>query len=516
MLPTVTPAPKQRLLIFVIAYRAEKTLTWVLSRIPQSIFEALDCEILIVDDASTDRTFEIGQEWKESHPDIRVTVLRNDYNQGYGGNQKVGYTYAIENNFDVVAMVHGDGQYAPEELPRLIAPLTGGVADVVLGSRMMTQGAALKGGMPLYKYVGNRILTRLQNLLLRAKLTEYHSGYRLFAVAALKALPFRLNSNDFHFDTEIIIQLLNGGFRIAELPIPTYYGDEICYVDGIKYAKEVMHATLRNSAHRMGLLYQRRFDVSHADNRHYALKLGYASTHSWALSAVPNKSSVIDIGAGPGGMARELVKKGCRVAVVDQFSPGLPAGDIRIFRQDLDAPLTFDVAPYKYILLLDIIEHLRSPEEFLERLRSQFTHEPKTVVLTTANIGFLVQRLMLLAGQFNYGKSGILDRTHTRLLSFRSTKHLLRDSGFRIKNMRGVPAPFPKVLGDGQLGHLAVKVNLALIKVSKTLFSYQIYVEAETTPDVYFVLRDTQEKSAQRIPRLRSVGALGAGAKRSP
>jgi hypothetical protein len=198
------------------------------------------------------------------------------------------------------------------------------------------------------------------------------------------------------------------------------------------------------------------------------------------------------------------------VAVVDQFSPELPAEDIRIFRQDLDAPLTFDVAPYKYILLLDIIEHLRSPEDFLERLRSQFTHEPKTVVLTTANIGFLIQRLMLLAGQFNYGKSGILDRTHTRLLSFRSTRHLLRDSGFRIKSMRGVPAPFPKVLGDSRLGHLAVKANLALIRVSKTLFSYQIYVEAETTPDVHFVLRDTQEKSAQQSPQLRvAMGAHG-------
>jgi glycosyltransferase involved in cell wall biosynthesis len=509
MLPSTTPATRKRLLVFVIAYRAEKTLTWVLSRIPSTIFETLDCEILVVDDASTDRTFEIGHEWKEAHPEIVVTVLRNDYNQGYGGNQKVGYTYAIENEFDFVAMVHGDGQYAPEELPRLMEPLTQGEADVVLGSRMMTKGAALKGGMPIYKYVGNRILTSLQNLLLQAKLTEYHSGYRLFAVAMLKTRPFRLNSNDFHFDTEILIQILNGGFRISELPIPTYYGDEICYVDGIKYAKEVMHATLRNTAHRMGLLYQRRFDVGVADNRHYELKLGYASSHSWALAAVPRDGTVIDIGAGPGGMARELVKKGCTVAVVDQFSPGLPVGEIRIFRQDLDAPLTFDVGPYKYILLLDVIEHLHLPEDFLERLRAQFTHEPKTLVLTTANVAFIVQRLMLLAGQFNYGKSGILDRTHTRLLSFRSTRHLLRDSGFRIKSMRGVPAPFPKVLGDGSLGRFAVKANLALIKISKTLFSYQIYVEAETTPDVRFVLRDTQEKSAKRAPKLRSVGTAG-------
>src|SRR5512142_3242292 len=154
-MPSADIPAKQRLLVFVIAYRAEKTLTWVLSRIPAAIFQTFDCEILVVDDASTDRTFEIGNEWKAEHPEIRITVLRNDYNQGYGGNQKVGYTYAIEYGFDFVAMVHGDGQYAPEELPRLMEPLAAGTADVVLGSRMMEKGAARKGGMPLYKYVGN-------------------------------------------------------------------------------------------------------------------------------------------------------------------------------------------------------------------------------------------------------------------------------------------------------------------------------------------------------------------------
>jgi phytoene dehydrogenase-like protein len=229
------------------------------------------------------------------------------------------------------------------------------------------------------------------------------------------------------------------------------------------------------------------------------------------LASVPNRSTVIDIGAGPGGMATELVKKGCKVAVVDQFSPGLPSESVRIFRQNLDDPLAFDVRPYKYILLLDVIEHLHSPERFLERLRSQFTHEPKTLVLTTANVAFLVERIMLLLGQFNYGKNGILDRTHTRLLTFRSTRHLLRDCGFRVKCMRGVPAPFPKILGDGVLGRTAVKANLALIRASKTLFSYQIYVEAETTPDVSFVLQDTQEKSAARAPRPFLVEEAGKG-----
>ena len=191
-------------------------------------------------------------------------------------------------------MVHGDGQYAPEELPKLVAPLAGDRADAVFGSRMMTRLGALKGGMPLYKFIGNRILTGVQNALMGTKLSEFHSGYRVYSVAALTKVPFHLNSNLFHFDTEIIIQLLNARQRILELPIPTYYGSEISRVNGIKYAKDVMVATLQNVAHRAGLLYQRRFDpVSEHLNAHYDLKLGYASSHQFALDAVPSGARVL-------------------------------------------------------------------------------------------------------------------------------------------------------------------------------------------------------------------------------
>jgi hypothetical protein len=135
----------------------------------------------------------------------------------------------------------------------------------------------------------------------------------------------------------------------------------------------------------------------------------------------------------------------------------------------------------------------------LQRLRSQFTHEKKTVIITTPNIAFLPERIMLLAGQFNYGKTGILDVTHTRLFTFRSLKRLLRDHGFRIKSIRGVPAPFPKAFGDGRLARASLAVNQALIGISKTLFAYQIYVEAETTPDADFVLETS--KVSSRAPQ---------------
>ena len=214
-------------------------------------------------------------------------------------------------------------------------------------------------------------------------------------------------------------------------------------------------------------------------------------------------ASVIDIGAGPGGIAKELVKKGCRVAVVDQFVPkeGLHS-DVVVFTQDLDEEPTFDVRGYDYLLLLDVIEHLKKPEQFLDRLRAQFDYSPRTVILTTPNIAFGIQRVMLLLGQFNYGKAGILDQTHTRLFTFRTLRHLLVDAGFRIKEIRGVPAPFPKVLGNGFLGRTAMAINQLLIRVSKSMFSYQIFVVAEATPDVDFIL-----ESAKRASQLQERAA---------
>jgi glycosyltransferase involved in cell wall biosynthesis len=499
----MTSEPKRpRVLIFVIAYYADSTLKSVLERIPAQVFADYDCEVLVVDDASEDRTFEIGREYREAHPEIRMTVLRNQHNQGYGGNQKVGYSYAVHEGFDVVAMVHGDGQYAPEALPFLLEPLRDGKADAVFGSRMMGRfsAGALKGGMPLYKYVGNKILTATQNALLGTRLSEFHSGYRLYSVRMLQRLPFRLNSNDFHFDTEIILQLMNARGRIVERPIPTYYGDEISRVNGMKYAANVVRATMKNVLHRSGVFYQRRFDTDRRTP--YTLKLGYPSSHSFAIEAVPSGARVLDLGAGPALVAGELAKKGCQIVAVDALTPPEPPAGVKVLVQDLDEELRVSPRDYDYLLLLDVVEHLKDPEGFLDRLRAQLDYRPKTVILTTANVAFLVQRMMLLAGQFNYGRAGILDRGHTRLLTFRSMRQMLDDVGFRIKKIRGVPAPFPKVFGDGLTGRALVKLNEALIRVSPTVFAYQMYIEAETTPDVDFVLRDTKQHSAERAATL--------------
>src|ERR1700744_3779385 len=185
---------KQRVLIFVVAYHAEATIVNVVHRIPVGLLEEYDFELLIIDDSSKDATFERSHELStRSDIPFNIRVLFNPANQGYGGNQKLGYHYAIENGFDFVALPHGDGQYAPECLPMLLKPLTEGGAAAVFGSRMLTPNGARKGGMPLYKFVGNRILTWIQNRLLRTNLSEFHSGYRIYSVAALRSIPFERN-----------------------------------------------------------------------------------------------------------------------------------------------------------------------------------------------------------------------------------------------------------------------------------------------------------------------------------
>jgi len=482
------------LLILVVAYHAEDTLESVLDRIPRQVLRDYACEVLVVDDCSADRTFELGRRYAQQHPELPIQVMRNRVNQGYGGNQKVGYAYAIEHDFDFVAMLHGDGQYAPERLSDLMEPFADETVGAVFGSRMLTRGGARTGGMPLYKFVGNRVLTTYQNTLLRKSFSEYHSGYRVYRVSALSRLRWDLNTNDFHFDTQIILQLLNADEGIAEVPIPTYYGDEISRVNGMKYAFDVMKVTLQFFIHRLGLRQQLRFDPITSAHDPYDAKLGYDSSHQWAIEAVPPGSTVVDLGGGPGHIATALVAKGCRVLCVDQEAPAVrPPVGVTVEVADLDEGLKVDISHADVILMLDVLEHLKEPEQFLRDLRRQLGHETKKVIVTTGNVAFAATRFSLLVGQFNYGGSGILDRDHTRLFTFRTIRHLLRDAGVRRMRIRGIPAPFPKAIGDNWLSRLLLRINLGLIRISKRMFSFQIMVEGETTPDLQFLVKDASD-----------------------
>ncbi|MGA1031067.1 MAG: glycosyltransferase family 2 protein [Ilumatobacteraceae bacterium] len=230
--------------ILVVAYEASATLESVLNRIPAEFCSTLHT-ILVCDDASSDDTFQVGMRVKQSRPDLPLEVIRRPVNLGYGGNQKAGYRWMIDHGLDVVVLLHCDGQYAPEFLPFMVAPIVDGRADVVFGSRMLERGAALRGGMPKYKFVGNKILSFLQNRIAGVSLSEWHSGYRAYSVASLARVGFELNADYYDFDTQIILQMIESHQRILEIPIPTFYGDELSRVNGIRYGWRILKHTLR-------------------------------------------------------------------------------------------------------------------------------------------------------------------------------------------------------------------------------------------------------------------------------
>jgi 2-polyprenyl-3-methyl-5-hydroxy-6-metoxy-1,4-benzoquinol methylase len=346
--------------------------------------------------------------------------------------------------------------------------------------------------------VGNKILTRIQNRLLHSNLSEFHSGYRLYSVEALKKLPLERNTNDFHFDTEIIIQLLRAQMRIRELPIPTYYGDEICHVNGMKYAWDVVKSTLLSRAQDLGIFYQRNFDVSAGGmNLLYQSKWGFESPHTLALARVKPGSKVVDVGCASGYMARALKDKNCEVTGIDEYPPFADSGLKEFVQGDLDnCGFPLDAGAFQYILLLDVIEHLRSPEAFADALRaSRRQSEDTRVIVSTGNVAFLVTRLMLLLGFFNYGSRGILDLTHTRLFTFATVRNLFEQSGYRIEEVRGVPAPFPVALGNTALARFLVRVNHALIRISRSLFAYQIFMVVRPLPSLEWLLQQAVETS---------------------
>jgi glycosyltransferase involved in cell wall biosynthesis/uncharacterized UPF0146 family protein len=483
----------KRLLIFIVAYNAETTIEKVLSRIPRSM-EGGDVEILIIDDFSKDHTFVNGLRYQQRNSAYKITVLRTPENQGYGGNQKLGYRYAIDNGFDIVALVHGDGQYAPEKLPALLAPFMHDEAEAVFGSRMIDKRAARQGGMPAYKWIGNQILTIFQNKMLGTNLSEFHSGYRLYSTAALAQIPFEKNTNDFHFDTEIIIQFVLRKMRIAELPIQTFYGDEVCHVNGMKYAWDVFRSTVKARLCGIHLFYDRKFDVN-PDGAAHSDKLAFPSSQTFAVESCGAGKSVLQLGIGHANVAAELKRRGCRVTAID-FADNEMAKNSETIRSAASPSLPADLPAYDQILLMDLIEHLHDPENFMDALRKLTAGRRPEVIITSANVAFFVTRFMLALGQFNYSRKGILGLGHRRLFTFKSLSALLEQAGYEILEARGVPAPFPLALGLNFWSKALLKTNQMLLKFSKGLFAYQVCIRARALPDSRHLLKETISGSA--------------------
>lgn len=240
----------KKIIVVMPAYNAAKTVEQTFKEIPFNIVD----EVILVDDHSKDETFEVAKKLGIH------TVIRHDINKGYGGNQKTCYDAALKNGADIVVMLHPDYQYTPLLLEAMIYPIARGLFPVMLGSRILGKGA-LRGGMPMYKYVSNRFLTFFQNVMMGQKLAEYHTGYRAFSKEILERLPLHKNSDDFVFDNEMLGQIAYAGYEMGEVTCPTKYFDDASSINfkrSVQYGLGVLRVSLCYRLQRWGVA---KFDI---------------------------------------------------------------------------------------------------------------------------------------------------------------------------------------------------------------------------------------------------------------
>jgi len=472
-----------KIAIVVVAYNAEKTLRSVLDRIQPDMVKRIS-SVIICDDSSTDDTYNKALEYRHSNTQLPILVIRNPTNQGYGGNQKTGYRIAFENGADIVVMLHGDGQYAPEILSEMIEPFTDPDVDAVFGSRMMTDGTARQGGMPLYKYYGNKILTTCENLLAGADLSEWHSGYRAYRVSTLKTLPLNHNSDGFDFDTQIILQLLERNAKIVEVAIPTFYGDEICYVDGVAYARQIMVHTLKYRLQMMG--FGRNFTRSKKDLDISQRQTKGDSSHNKLLSHISKRPAglLVDLGCSDGRLSSEFRHYGHTVVGVETLQiSGVTENVDRFIMADLDQGLPPEFpTEIDIVVCADVLEHVRDPEELLRELATRLGRGG-VVVASIPNFGHWYPRLRTILGLFDYDSRGILDNTHVRFFTRRSFERTALAAGYTVNRISYTGLPLEIILRGGNskkvpsfLRPIQI-IDTFLIKVRPQLFAYQMLYE---------------------------------------
>lgn len=461
--------------------------------------------------ANIDRIASLGLSWTEAlligHPSdgealrtaaracresaLPFHLLVNPVDHGAGADHKLALQFALDHDFAVVAPIDGEEAYAAEMLRDLAMPLERGEADAVFGSRLAGDSRASER-MPVAQRWVDRLLTTLQNRLIGVGLSEFRPRYRAYSVEALRRVRFDLATNEPHFDTELLVQLQRSGARLLEVAVPPEQGSHRFRSSRARGSGRACSSLFQAWLCEKDLFYDRRFDRTTALTHDvYRLKIGFDSSHSAALGRVRKGSRVLDLGCGNPALCRHFVEqRGCRVTGIDR-RPLLDKMSLEAFHvHDLNHwPLPVSVSDYDYVLLLDVLEHLASPEGFLDHLQDALTSHPDTrLVVSVPNVAFFVERIMLLLGRFNYGRRGILDLTHTRLFTPGSIRRLFEQSGFVVEEVFGIPPPYPLAIGHNAASRLLLRLNRVLIGLSVGLFSYQVLLVVRTSPSPRYLL----------------------------
>lgn len=471
--------------IFIIAYQAAQTLISAYKRIPP-ILKRRAKEIYCFDDCSDDNTYYIGLGYKVANNIKNFSLYKNPKNLGYGGNQKKGYRYAIKKGYDIIVMLHGDAQYAPEKIPLLLKPYYRDKDKIglVMGSRMM--GNPLKEGMPLYKFIGNKVLTWLENLILGTNLSEFHSGYRAYNLHALKSVPFEKCSNDFHFDSEVIIMLLRAGYKIVEVTIPTYYGPgSKSSVNVFKYGINCLRAVIGFKLHLFGFLPNSKFNFPVDAKTRYTFKEGLDSSHMQIASKIKKLGckNVLDLGCAGGFMANALGKswKGNLIGIEYDETWNNATGlkhYKRVIWADLNKENLIKLLPnqqFDAIIAADVLEHLEKPDHIIFQATKLLA--PHGYIITSLpNSNFLPVLLIRLIFPSLRMINGPLDYTHKHFYSLKTAKKLFKNFSLSELETQTTPLPLAKIsriFSSYNFFCLFQKFAVLLARIFPNYLSYQ-------------------------------------------
>ncbi len=492
-----------RIALSVVAYNAQSTLSEVMKRIPEVIYDLIE-EIFIFDDHSDDSTYEIGSNLIADEKWGKVRLYRNPIAFQYGGNQKLAIEYCLSKKYDYLVLMHADGNYAPEYLPDLILAAIEKTAQVVIGSRVREKLNPLQVRIPWYKWWGVCLLSRVQSFLLHEKLADFHCGYRLYGARFLSQIAYLLNSDDYHFDTQILIQAHVLQEPITEVPVPLYNSNELQGKRGVIYALNSLWAIIQFRLHQLGLFVRKRYDPVLPVQ--YAFKDFSHSSHRRIFELVHEGECILDLGCGDGSLALKLKEKGCHVTGVDLLEPlFVQPGLDRYVKWDLtdEQDLPFE-REFDCVILGDIVEHLVDGAGLMLRAR-KILREGGRLIISTPNIALWVYRAKHLAGRFDYDNMGVMDRTHVH---FYTLKHLLDDlnlTGYKVTGKYFTSIPFQLVITLRPLKGLAeilARGYFGLVRLWPRFFAYQFVLQARIRRLEWMEMRHWPDRLSPPHPHL--------------
>jgi 2-polyprenyl-3-methyl-5-hydroxy-6-metoxy-1,4-benzoquinol methylase len=470
-----------RLGLFVFEAAAPDLLRSVLDRIPSAVADWFE-EIVVIQERSAGRDHPVAPHLLgEGRANLQIQRLPRD--SGYGGARKAAFEYALLKGFDHVVMIRGDGLHPPEALPSLVGPIHEDSEQMVFAYRQMGSPKTPGSWNRLPHLVAHRLATGFQNRLLGLRLEDYHSGYRVYAMQAIARIPYQLDSEDYRFDMQMVIQCRALGVPVTEVPVTPIWREYPTSFIGLVEVLRACRCAIEYRLHQLHLLRLGRYFVE--QDVRYTLKQSLTGSHMQIVAAIAPGSSVLDLGCSQGLLARPLREKNVRVTGVDIAPPGSRTDELdAYFCRDLDVPLELPLErEFDYIIVSDVIEHLRNRTQLLRGAR-RFLKEGGRLIISTPNIALWFYRLSLLFGRFEYGPRGVLDETHVHLFTRSTFRREVEKAGFFVLRERVTALPFEVVFESTGRSRLIRAMNRSyhtLARIWPTLFAYQHILEAEIT-----------------------------------